>query len=170
MIYAIYYIASIVAANVAFSYLPPIPLPGGGILPMATFVVGLTFVMRDLTQRHLGHGVLLPMAIAILWSYQMADPMVVTASVAAFTVSELADWAIYTITKAPIHTRIIVSSLVATPLDSIVFLGLLPFPGTLNITAVLTMTLAKLVASFVWWSILKSKHEQLLPQGVGALS
>lgn len=159
MIYAIAYVLSIVGANYAFTVLPAVPLPGGGILPAATFAVGFTFVLRDLAQRSLGHGVLLAMVVASGISYLMADPVVVTASVAAFVVAELADYVVYTLKGGTLHSRILLSSVVSTPLDSAVFLALLPFPGTFNLMAVLTMTGAKLTVALVWWFILRRRYE-----------
>ena len=46
------------------------------------------------------------------------------ASAAAFAVGELGDWAVYTFTRRPFSQRILISSLIGAPLDSIVFLGM----------------------------------------------
>lgn len=143
------YIASIALVNVAFTYLPHISLGDHGILPAATFLVGLIFIIRDYAQRSAGHIVLAAMAVGIAISYVMADPMVAIASGAAFAVSELADWAVFTITKRPLRERILISSAVSAPLDTIIFLALLPFEGTLNAVAVIVMVAVKMVGALI---------------------
>jgi queuosine precursor transporter len=57
----------------------------------------------------------------------MVDPFIAVASVSAFLVSETADWIVYTVTKRPLRDRILASSAVSSPLDSVVFLGLIGF-------------------------------------------
>lgn len=132
------YLAAIIGANIGFSYLPMIALPGGQMLAPMSFVVGAVFVLRDLAQRELGHRVLLVMGVGLLASYIMADPFVAIASAVAFAVSELADWLVYTLTKKPLAQRILISSVVGTPLDSAVFMfvaGFFSWPGLLIMTA-----------------------------------
>lgn len=160
MVFALMYILSIVGANYAFTVLPMIPLWGGAVLPMATFVVGLTFILRDYAQRAMGHSVLVPMGIASGVSYLLADPAVVIASVAAFVVAELVDWLVYSISKRPMHDRLLLSSAFSTPLDSIVFLGLLPFPGAFNPLAVTLMTATKMSVALVWWTAIKQLRKE----------
>lgn len=147
------YIALIVLVNYAFSVLPMVQLPGGAMLPVATFLVGVIFVARDFAQREIGHWVIAAMLFAGALSYYLADPYVAIASVCAFLVSEFADWAVYSFTGKPLHQRILYSSAVGTPLDSAVFLyGI----GHFSIVGVLAMTAAKMVAALVvWWMIRK---------------
>ena len=144
------YIALVVAVNYGFIVVPLIPLPTGEMFPPMSFAVGLVFVVRDYAQRAVGHWVIAAMLAAGVLSWWMADPFVALASVAAFAVSELADWAVYSwTTKKPLAQRILYSSLISTPLDSAVFLGII---GHLSWSGVIAMTLAKLVgAAFVWW-------------------
>lgn len=153
--YSLIYIISIVAVNYAFSVLPMIHTPWGAVIPMATFIVGFTFILRDLVQRTVGHWVLVFMLIATVISYFMADPAVVIASVCAFAVSELIDWAVFTIKGGSLRSRILLSSAASAPVDSFIFLALLPFPGTLTLTAVATMTAAKMIAAVLWWFYLR---------------
>jgi uncharacterized PurR-regulated membrane protein YhhQ (DUF165 family) len=154
MIWIAGYVASIALVNVAFVHLPHIPLGDNGILPAATFLVGAVFILRDFAQRSAGHWVLAAMVTGIAISYVMAGPMVALASGAAFAVSELADYAVYTFTKRPLKTRILLSSAIGTPIDTVVFLALLPFDGALNIVAVLAMIAAKMVSAIFVWSYL----------------
>jgi uncharacterized PurR-regulated membrane protein YhhQ (DUF165 family) len=147
--YTVLYIALIVAVNVAFKYVPPVALPGGTLWPPVSLAVGFVFVLRDFAQREIGHKVLLAMLIGAALSYALVDAQIATASAAAFLVSELADWAVYTYTKRPLSQRILFSSVLGAPLDSLVFLGGI---GFLSAAGVIAMTISKLVgAVIVWW-------------------
>ena len=84
--YSFGYIAAIVIANIGFTYLPMIALPGGEMLAPMSFLVGFIFVLRDFSQREIGHRVLVAMAVGGLLSYFMADPFVAYASVVAFII------------------------------------------------------------------------------------
>ena len=53
--YSFGYIAAIVIANIGFTYLPMIALPGGEMLAPMSFLVGFIFVLRDFSQREIGH-------------------------------------------------------------------------------------------------------------------
>lgn len=145
------YIALIVAVNYGFSVVPLVKLPDGTMWPPMSLVVGFIFVVRDFAQREIGHKVLLAMLVGAGLSYVMASPYVAIASTAAFLVSELVDWLVYSLTKRPLSQRILYSSLLATPLDSAVFLyGI----GAFSWAGVLAMTVSKLIgAAIVWWLI-----------------
>ena len=145
------YIALIVAVNYAFTVVPLVELPDGTMWPPVALLVGFVFVARDFAQREIGHRVLLAMLVGVVLSYFMADPFVAAASAAAFLVSETVDWAVYSFTKRPFSERVLYSSLLGTPVDSAMFLGLL---GILSTTGVLAMTVSKLVGALVvWWLI-----------------
>jgi len=145
------YIVLIVAVNWLFTVLPLVDLPGGDKWPPASLVVGLIFVARDFAQREIGHRVIIAMLVAGALSYIMASPYVAMASVTAFLISEFADWAVYSFTGRPFSQRILLSSLIATPLDSAVFLLMI---GHFSIIGALAMTLSKLVgAVIVWWMV-----------------
>ena len=87
-----------------------------------TMVTGLVFVFRDFVQRGMGQKVLIVMALAIAWSFYYAWPVIALASGIAFAVSEMADWALYTFTKYRLSTRILLSSALASPIDTTIFL------------------------------------------------
>jgi uncharacterized PurR-regulated membrane protein YhhQ (DUF165 family) len=149
--YTVLYILLIVAVNYGFSVVPLVDLPGGEKWPPVALVVGFIFVARDFAQREIGHRVLLAMLTAGAISYVMADPFVATASVAAFLVSEFADWVVYSFTGRPFSQRVLLSSIVGTPIDSIVFLAGI---GALGVAGVAAMTASKMVgAVIVWWMI-----------------
>lgn len=131
MIWTAAYVSSVVAVNWAFTVLPMISTPWGPISP-GTVLVGGIFILRDFSQREIGHRVLGATLLGIGISYVMADPFVALASAAAFGASEIVDWAIYTVTRRPFKQRVVASSLVSVPVDTAVFLGMLgwlSFPG-----------------------------------------
>ena len=85
--FTILYIITMVLVNVGFEYVPMIPLfDTGEMYPLMTVFVGLIFILRDYSQREIGHKVLGAMAIGAVLSYFMASPFVAIASVAAFTI------------------------------------------------------------------------------------
>jgi len=149
--YTIAYVVLIVAVNYGFTVSPMVALPGGEQWPPISLLVGFIFVARDFAQREIGHRVIIAMLIAGGLSYVMADPFVAAASVAAFLISEFADWAVYSFTGRPFAHRVLLSSAVGTPLDSIVFLGMI---GHLSMVGVAAMTLSKMLGALaVWWMI-----------------
>ena len=153
--YTAAYIAFIVAVNYGFSVVPLVEMWNGEKWPPMSLAVGLVFVLRDFAQREIGHKVWFAMAAAGVLSYLMADPFVALASVIAFAISEAADWAIYSYTQKPFAQRILLSSLVSTPLDSAVFLAVI---GHLSWSGVIAMTLSKMVAALVVWKLVNARN------------
>ena len=144
-----FYIILIVLVNWGFTVVPLIPILGEMFPPMS-LAVGLIFVLRDFAQREIGHKVIGAMLIGGLLSYFMADPFVAIASVTAFLISESADWAVYTWTKKPFAQRILISSMVSTPIASAVFLAMI---GHFSILAVVLMTISKMIGALIVWKI-----------------
>jgi hypothetical protein len=87
-----------------------------------TILTGLVFVVRDFVQREMGHRVLILMALAIAWSFYYSWPVIALASAIAFAIAETVDWVVYTFTKYRLSTRILISSAIAAPIDTTVFL------------------------------------------------
>ncbi len=150
------YIGLIVLVNWLFTVVPPVDMGGGEMWPPVALIVGLIFIARDFAQRVKGHWVLVAMLIAAILSYFLANPFVAYASVAAFAISELADWLVYSFTKRPFAQRILLSSVLATPIDSIVFLGIM---GWLSAPGVLAMTASKMVGALIVWYLVRSRME-----------
>lgn len=143
-IWIIFYIASVVAVNVAFEHWPQLNW-------LWSIGVGSIFVTRDFCQRQIGHWVALPMLAALILSYFMASPFVALASALAFAVSETADWLVFTMTKRPLRDRVLLSCAISAPLDSAVFLGTIGFLTPLAFSA---QVASKLVAAVVVWASL----------------
>jgi hypothetical protein len=127
--WALLYVVLIPFLNWSFGVIREIPLiePGGlfaqgvSVHPL-TMVTGMVFVIRDFVQREMGHRVLVLMAIAVAWSFFYAWPVIALASGIAFAISEGVDWLMFTFTKYRLSTRILLSSAVAAPVDTTVFL------------------------------------------------
>jgi queuosine precursor transporter len=147
------YVAAIVLVNWLFDVLPIMETPLGA-WPPASLVVGFVLILRDMAQREVGHYVLIAMLAAGVITYVMVDPFIAMASVSAFLVSETADWIVYTVTKRPLRDRILASSAVSSPLDSVVFLGLI---GFLSPASFILQTLSKFAGALVIWGILRHR-------------
>ncbi|PJI41945.1 VUT family protein [Ferrovibrio sp.] len=100
--------------------------PFGMTAPSGVLMIGLALVLRDLVQRRLGKGWALAAIVAgAALSGFVAPPALVIASVAAFLLSELADFAVYTpLQKRGLIRAVILSSLVGLCIDSVAFLYL----------------------------------------------
>ena len=146
MRYALLYLLSIVAVNVAFDVVPLVTLPGGDLWSPVALVVGFIFVIRDYAQREIGHYVLVPMLIGAVLSGLLTRPELAVASVTAFIVGEMFDWAVYSFTGRPFHQRVLLSSAISTPIDSTVFLSLL---GILSLPSMLCMTASKMLGALL---------------------
>ena len=147
--WSVMYVISIVTVNWLFTIIPPV-----GIWQPTSMIVGLIFIFRDMAQRECGHWVVLVMLLGGVISYFMSDPFVAIASVTAFLISEGLDWAVYTITKRPLRDRILLSSAVGTPIDSIVFTAMI---GVINPVNVIVMTVSKMIGAVVVWGALRRK-------------
>ncbi len=116
------YIALIPFINWSFTWAPNIQLTPDIAFNPVTVVTGLVLVVRDFVQRAVGHWVLAAMLVALGLTFATSGGALALASGAAFAISELVDWMVYTFTKRPLHQRIFLSSLFGAPIDSAVFL------------------------------------------------
>ena len=161
--YTIAYVVLIVLVNYAFIKVQPVMLPGGVAWPPVALLVGFVFVVRDFAQREIGHYVLGAMGVGAVLSYFMATPQVALASALAFAISETVDWAVYSFTGKPLSQRILYSSLLGTPVDSLVFLYLI---GYFSVAGVLAMTLSKLVGAVIVWWMIRRREMAAVPVAV----
>ena len=156
-----FYIGTIVAANWATVHFGPVPVGLGLVAPAGVYFAGLAFTLRDLLHRAAGSAVVV---IAIgtggALSYILSTPALAIASATAFTVSELADLAVY----QPLHRRrwltaVVASNVVGFAVDSVLFLlmafGSLAFlPGQL---------LGKALMTGLAWLILAVARRRQIP-------
>lgn len=126
------YVAVIVAANWATDTLGLVPIGLGLMVTAGTFAAGAALIIRDGLQRHTGRvwmlaAILTGAAISAVTS----NPALAVASGVAFAVSELVDWAVFTpLAARSLPTAVVVSSLVAAPVDTVLFLHLAGFGVT----------------------------------------
>lgn len=129
----ILYIIVILLANVVTASFLPLKWEMF-IIPYGTFLIGLTFILRDLVQQQYGRrGTYKIIGVALLLSavssYLLGDTLwIVIASALSFIISETTDTEIYTRLKLPMSWRVLYSGIVGGLLDSVVFvvIGLSP--------------------------------------------
>jgi hypothetical protein len=179
-LWAFIYVALIPALNWTFgkAHLIQIDLPFLGLLPNGepaffqplTIVTGLVFVVRDFVQREMGHRVLVLMGLAIAWSFYYSWPVIALASAIAFAISESTDWAVYTFTKYRLSTRILLSSMIAAPVDTTVFLygadlaqvmaGIAPPGSQLNLPNWIFFIIGKLIGALAVSMIIRQREKK----------
>jgi queuosine precursor transporter len=134
-----------------FVVVPPWATPFGDLY-FANIIVGFVFVLRDYAQREVGHKVLLATLLAGILTWYMVDPALALASLTAFVIAEMADWAIYSFTRRPLQQRILMSSLIAVPLDTLAFQYM---AGYLTPAAFSTEVLSKAIGVAAVWYLLR---------------
>jgi len=147
MLALLIYILTIILVNIGFTLIPPIDIGFGLFAPMS-IVAGAVFVARDYAQRAVGDVVLVAMIVGCFVSYELADPNVAIASAVSFAFSEFIDWLIFSLTKKPFNERVLISSLIAAPIDTAVFLL---YIDILSIPTFVLMVLSKLLVAIGVW-------------------
>jgi uncharacterized PurR-regulated membrane protein YhhQ (DUF165 family) len=111
--------------NWSFQWAPQWTLFGDFIFNPITVVTGLILVVRDFAQRQVGHWIFFAMLVALALTVWLATPQLAIASGTAFLISETIDWALFTFTRASLPTRVLLSTAIAAPIDSLAFLFLI---------------------------------------------
>ncbi len=103
-----------------------IPVAPGLMAPSGVMMIGVALVLRDLVQRRLGFEFsIVAILIGGALSALLAPASLVTASTAAFLLSELADLLVYTpLQRRRLVAAVVLSSFAGLVVDSIVFLYL----------------------------------------------
>ncbi len=166
MIRVIFYLICIVTANVVTASLAPFHF-GIFIVPMGTFFIGATFILRDLVQNKYGrkktYGLIaLALLLSAIVSASLGDTLlIVAASALSFLLSETADTEIYSRLKLPMAWRVFYSGIVGGILDSAVFviIGLSPLganilPWEAVPAAIIGQIIVKTVLQLIGASIL----------------
>lgn len=103
-----------------------IPVGFGLMAPSGVLMVGAALVLRDIVHERLGASMaFLAIAAGALLSMFFASPALVVASVAAFVLAELADFAVYApLRRKRLGLAVLASGVVGALVDSTVFLWL----------------------------------------------
>jgi uncharacterized PurR-regulated membrane protein YhhQ (DUF165 family) len=103
-----------------------IPVGLGLMAPSGVLMIGAALVLRDIVHERLGASwALAAIALGGILSWWFAPPALVIASVLAFSLSELADFAVYTpLRKRQLGPAVLASGVVGSVIDSAVFLWL----------------------------------------------
>jgi uncharacterized PurR-regulated membrane protein YhhQ (DUF165 family) len=121
------YVAVIVAANWAVATFGPIPVGFGLLAPAGVLFAGLGFTVRDLLHAAGGRvWTLAAIGAGTAVSFLIAPPALAVAAAVAFSVSELADMAVYTplADRGRWLTAVALSNTVGLVVDSLLFLSL----------------------------------------------
>ena len=132
--YAIAYMISILLGNLFVVWFGLIKA-FGLVFPAGALWIGLTFSARDFVQREwgdfkvwwfMGISTLITAMLSLVLPNHLpvSATTVALASATAFIIAEAIDWLVYTVFKLDIIYRISVSNLVSTPIDSIIFVGM----------------------------------------------
>jgi uncharacterized PurR-regulated membrane protein YhhQ (DUF165 family) len=148
---AAFYLGSIILGNILVHNLGLVKL-FGLTFPAGAVAIGLTFSARDFVQERYGKfgcwgWMLTASLITLAFNRQLA-----LASVCAFMLAEFSDWLIYTGVRGSFEKRLILSNLISTPLDSLVFV-LLAFGPVWP--AIWGQTLIKMICSLLVLPLLR---------------
>lgn len=141
-----------------------IPVAPGIMAPSGVLMVGLAFILRDIVQRELGAKfAIIAIAIGAILSGFIAAPELVVASIAAFVISETADFAVYTpLQRKGLIRAVVASSIVGLVLDSAVFLYL----AFGSLSYIEGQIIGKMIMVVVAIPIIKAYRDRIIPQGI----
>lgn len=157
----VFYLAAIVLANVVTAKFAPLEV-GIFLIPMGSFLIGATFILRDLVQNKYGRMktylfILLALVLSAISSYLLGDTLwIVFASALSFAVSETTDTEIYSRLNLPMNLRVLYSGTIGGILDSAIFvvIGLSPIganilPWDVIWMAILGQVIVKVIMQFL---------------------
>ncbi|RKQ33539.1 VUT family protein [Oceanobacillus halophilus] len=161
------YLSVIILANVITAKFAPLVL-GIFIIPYGSFLIGVTFILRDFVQNQYGKRntyifIATALVLSAISSYLLGDTLwIVFASAISFLVSETFDTEIYSRLKRSLNTRILYSGIVGGILDSTIFVivglsplgaGMVPWEGVWM--AILGQIFIKVVMQFLGVGVLQ---------------
>ncbi|MGC6511397.1 MAG: hypothetical protein ACON4J_01335 [Parvibaculales bacterium] len=158
--YTLIYILLVPFINWTFSWAVIWEVVPGWAFNPVTIVTGLVLVFRDFAQREIGHEVLIAMFIGLCLTYWTTGADLAVASGIAFIIAELVDWALYTFSRLRLSSRVLLSSALAAPIDTTVFLFLAQnmVPGMFT-GANITMSVAgKMAGALVVFMMLRQRQ------------
>lgn len=117
---AAFYLGSIILGNILVHSLGLVTV-FGLTFPAGAVAIGLTFSARDFVQERYGkYGCWIWMLVASVITFAF-NQQLAFASACAFFIAEFSDWVIYTRTRGSFEKRLLLSNLISTPLDSLIF-------------------------------------------------
>jgi uncharacterized PurR-regulated membrane protein YhhQ (DUF165 family) len=127
-----------------------------------TIVTGLVLVARDFSQREIGHEVLIAMSLALFLTFVTSGGALAVASGVAFLISELIDYALFTLTSYKLSTRVLLSSSLAAPVDTVAFLYGASFirDAQLTIPNISMSIIGKMFGAIIIWALIKNRLEK----------
>ena len=158
------YISAIILANVLTSQFAPVHI-WGLLVPTGTFLIGFTFVLRDIVQMKYGkHKTYLIIGAALILSalstYMMGNGFrIVFASAISFLFSETLDTEIFTRIKGSLAKKVAISGIAGSILDSIVF----TLTAGFSINAALGQTVFKILMQGIGVLVLKTSIDRIIP-------
>jgi uncharacterized PurR-regulated membrane protein YhhQ (DUF165 family) len=159
---AVFYLGSIVLANILVHTLGLVTV-FGLTFPAGAIAIGLTFSTRDFVQERYGkYGCWTWMLVAVVITLAFNRQLAI-ASASAFVISEFCDWAIYSYCGGNIEKRLILSNLVSTPVDSVIFVLLAFGPAW---PAIWGQTIVKMLSSMMVLPLLKNGRIRILRPGL----
>jgi len=160
--YTLVYILLIPFINWSFTWALELPGLAAWAFNPVTIVTGLVLVVRDFSQREIGHEVLIAMGLALFLTYVTSGGALALASGAAFLISELVDYALFTFTKYKLSTRVLLSSALAAPLDTTAFLFGASFIRDAQFTLpnIIMSVGGKMVGAVIIWWLIKQRLEK----------
>jgi len=136
------YLIVIILSNVLTANIPPVVLFAGSIIiPAGTWLIGITFFLRDFVQLSMGKWktyrlIIIAMILSAACSVCLGDTMLISiGSTVAFVFSETVDTETFSRLKKSMLTRIFISGVIGGTFDSAIFvlIGLSPlFSGILS--------------------------------------
>lgn len=126
------YVGTVVAANWLTATFGLVPIGFGLAVTAGTFAAGAALIARDAVQTATARRWVVPVLILLgaALSAVTATPALAVASGLAFLASELVDWAVFTPMRDNLPRAVLVSSMVAAPVDTVAFLWIAGFPVT----------------------------------------
>lgn len=127
------YMIGIILANVVTAAVSPFMIYGL-LVPAGTFLIGFTFIMRDLVQMQVGKQrtylvIIAALAISAVTSYLLGDGIrIVMASALSFAISEATDTELFSRLRTSLDKRIAISGTIGGIIDSFLFAAAAGFP------------------------------------------
>lgn len=162
------YMGAIVAANWMTATYGLVPIGFGLKVTAGTFAAGAVLLVRDRLQIVANRWWVLGAILGgALLSAVTSTPAIAVASGVAFIVSEMVDWAVFTPLRGrSLPLAVVVSSVVAAPVDTVLFLYLAGFGVTWQ--AVLGQFLVKTAMALATAALIVAweRRRRVVPVGV----